>query len=98
MSDQRREQFFGLLMIFSKLAAAKGVRKGIQSLNAARHQMLIPLNQLSGYGIDTAHRGNHLVVNCLIHKAVDDFILHTIPYDILSCQVSCHDKGCVRAV
>jgi len=41
---------------------------------------------------------DHLIVEHLVHEALDGLIVHAVPDDIFTCQVCAEDKACVGAV
>ena len=58
MANQRRQELPRLGMVLSHLAAAEGMGKGIESVDAAGDKMLILLHQRGRDAVDAAHDGD----------------------------------------
>ena len=43
-------------------------------------------------------RGDDLLIQSLVHEALDDLVLHAVAHDVLAGQISSQDHGGVRAV
>ena len=102
VADQGCQELPCLRMVMACLAAAKGVREGIQPVHGALHQILVVGHQLLRHVIDASHRGDDPDLipdrgpSVLTQKALERLRLHAPDHRMRGMIAVLHLTGQVR--